>query len=247
MKKLKANGVTCFILIFVLSFWGHLYGETFKYKITCLGIRAVDINITNYYNNTTGILHVNAESRFISAIFPYVHNIYITHYEDGFLPITYEKHIDQKKYFEDRIFTYNRETKTAVLQDRLQNKTIPYSIVPESRDFMSALLYIAQHAKDKNEVWLDANRLIWKAAYVIEDREILKTTLGKFPTIKLKIRFIKVSPEPKENTDMMTNQLVNEDNTLYLWVSDDTRHLPLKAKYERKPLPVYWEIVAYKP
>ena len=117
--------------------------------------------------------------------------------------------------------------------------------MPESRDFFSALLYLSNHVQDKGDLWLDANRLIWKASYVSVGREILKTPLGKTPAIKLKMTFRKISPEPKENTDMLTNQLVNEDNTLYLWISDDGRNLPLKAKYERKPFPVYWEIVSY--
>ncbi|HNX01577.1 MAG TPA: DUF3108 domain-containing protein, partial [Candidatus Cloacimonadota bacterium] len=139
----------------------------------------------------------------------------------------------------------NRNNKTAVLFDARENTSKKYTIMPESRDFFSALLYLSNHVQDKGDLWLDANRLIWKASYVSVGREILKTPLGKTPAIKLKMTFRKISPEPKENTDMLTNQLVNEDNTLYLWISDDGRNLPLKAKYERKPFPVYWEIVSY--
>ena len=247
MKKYNFWRALGFILFLVFLSWGQLYGDTYQYKITCLGIRVVDINISNYSNNSTGFLRVSADSHFITSIFPYLHNTYLTRYEDGFLPITYEKHVDQRKYFEDRICTYNREKRTAILQDRLKSHTISYPIMAESRDFFSALLYIANHLQEKDDIWLDANKLIWKASYVKVDREIVKTGLGKLPAIKLKMRFQKVSTEPKENTDMLTNQIVNEDNTLYLWISDDARHLPLKAKYERKPFPVYWEIISYRP
>jgi hypothetical protein len=244
MKNLRSSSFIFLILLSFLSL-GNLYGETYQYKITCLGIRVVDINISNYFNKVNGILQVNADSHLITSIFPYVHNTYLTHYEDGFLPKTYEKHIDQKKYTENRICTYNRENKSAILYDRLKEENIKYQIMPESRDFFSALLYIANHLEQKDDIWLDANRLIWKASYEIEGRDVLKTSLGKLPAVRIKMRFHKVSTEPKENTDMLTNQLVNEDNTLYLWISDDERHLPLKAKYERKPFPVYWEILKF--
>jgi hypothetical protein len=247
MKSPNFKRSAFFTLIFVVASWGQLFGETYNYRISCLGIRVVDINIMNNFAKDTGVLRVQADTYYITPIFPFLHNVYTTKYEDGFLPVTYEKHIDQRKYFEDRLYTYDQKNNTATLVDRLKKQKIYYPIMAESRDFFSALLYIASHLKDKDEVWLDANRLIWKATYVQEGREILKTPLGKIPAIKLKMRFKKISPEPQENTDMMTNQLVNEENTLYLWISDDSRHLPLKARYERKPFPVYWELITYKP
>ncbi len=247
MMNHKLRILSSFFVFFALCLGVQLNAEIYQYKITCLGIRVVDINITNYFNQEIGLLRVKADSYFTTSIFPFIHNTYITRYEDDFLPVSYEKHVDQKKYFEDRICTYNRENKTAIMIDRLKDKTTSYSIMPSSRDFFSALLYISNHLQVKDDIWLDANKLIWKASYEREDKEIIKTSMGKFPAIRIKMRFHKISAEPKENSDMLTNQLVNEDNTLYLWISDDNRHLPLRAKYERKPFPVYWEITSYKP
>lgn len=243
MKNRERNRIIGFL--FLLLFQGNLFSETYQYKISCLGIRVVDIHISNQASSSTGFLQVLAKSRFITSIFPYVHNTYSTTYENGFLPLTYEKKVDQKKYFENRLITYDRTKGTAVQWDRLKDTKIPYPITRESRDFFSALLYLSSHVENEGVLWLDANRLIWKADYQRVGRENIKTALGKIPAVKLKMQFQKVSPEPKENTDMMTNQLVNEENILYLWISDDGRHLPLKAKYERKPFPVYWEIMTY--
>jgi hypothetical protein len=246
MKIHRSKRFWAYACLFLSILWVNLYGEVYQYKITCLGIRVVDINITNNFNQDSGNLRVKADSYYTTPIFPTIHNIYITNYVDGFLPTIYEKHVNQKKYFEERVFTYDREKKTATLQDKLKNRIITYPIMPTSRDFFSALLYIASHLQDKDTIYLDANRLIWTVSYVKEDQEVIKTSIGKLPAIKLKMHFQKISSEPKENTDMLTNQLVNEENTLYLWISDDVRHLPLRAKYERKPFPVYWEIISYK-
>jgi hypothetical protein len=232
--------------LLLAGFCAVLRADSFHYKISCLGLHVVDIQVQKSMEHDLQILRVDAMSHYITSIFPYVRNSYITTYKHDYIPVTYEKLIDQKKYHENRLTIYHQQNATAMLKDRLAQTTITYPIEPQCRDFFSALMYLSDHLEKKGEIWLDANKLMWKATYRWDGEEVLSTQLGKIATTRIRMRFVKVSAAEKENSDMLTNQLVNEDNTLYLWFSNDARHLPVKAKYERKPFPVYWEILEFK-
>jgi len=99
--------------------------------------------------------------------------------------------------------------------------------------------------QDKGEIWLDANALIWKAKYEITGKEELNTELGSLEAIKVKFTFKQISKGEKENSDMLTNNLVNEDRSLLFWFSNDERKIPLKSKFLMKPFAVTWKMEKY--
>lgn len=61
----------------------------------------------------------------------------------------------------------------------------------------------------------------------------------------MELTFVQISSGEKENTDMLTNNLVNEEKSLLFWFSDDERHIPLKAKFVMKPFSVLWKLESY--
>lgn len=230
-------------LLFIF-FAHHLYSEQYDLAIKYLGISVVNVKISDSNNKLT----VKAKATSIASIAAKMDNLYSIEYIDNYLPIMYAKKINQKDYFEDRITTYDRINLKANRTSFLDaGKDCEYNIVDPIRDFFSSLLYLRNAIDDEQgEIWLDANKLLWKAKYEVMEKETIKCILGKLRTIKVKIDFINVSGGEKERSDMLTNNLVNEERSLYFWFSDDERRIPVKAKFVMKPFPVTWKLKNYK-
>ena len=220
-----------------------LLAETFDLSIKYLGVSVVKVSMVN----EDSTLIVNAKSTFIASIASNMNNSYRSVYTDNFLPKTYEKHIDQGDYFENRIIEYNRQTLTATRKSNISpDRNCEYPIKPESRDFFSALFYLREAIDEPiGELWIDANKLIWQVKYSVVGKEIISTKLGKKEAIKVEMNFYNYLNGDKERSDMLTNNLVTEDRTLLFWFSDDEQRLPLKAKFLMKPFAVVWKLNSY--
>ncbi len=229
-----------FILFIIPVF---LLAETFNISIKYLGFSLVNVTMINEDSTLT----VNARSTFIASIASDMDNFYRSVYTGNFLPETYEKNIDQGDYFEDRIIEYNRQTLTAKrLSNISPDRNCEYPINTESRDFFSALFYLRYAIDEPTGVlWVDANKLIWKVEYSVMGKEIISTKFGKKSAIKVIMNFQNYLNEEKERSDMLTNNLVNEERSLLFWFSDDEQRLPLKAKFMMKPFAVVWKLNSY--
>ena len=220
-----------------------LLAETFDISIKYLGVSVVKVSMINEDSTLT----VNAKSTFIASIASNMNNSYRSDYSGNFLPSTYKKNIDQGDYFEYRTIEYNRETLIAKrISDVSPFYNCEYPIKPESRDFFSALFYLRKAIDEpKGELWIDANRLIWRVEYTVVGKEVISTKLGKKQAIIVEMNFYNHLKGEKERSDMLTNNLVNEERSLIFWFSDDEQRLPLKAKFMMKPFAVVWKLNSY--
>lgn len=236
----QKNKLIIFLLFIIPVF---LLAETFDLSIKYLGFSVVNVTMINEDSTLT----VNARSTFIASIASDMDNFYRSVYTGDFLPETYEKNIDQGDYFEDRIIEYNRQTLTAKrLSNISPDRNCEYPINTESRDFFSALFYLRYAIDEPTGVlWVDANKLIWRVEYSVMGKERISTKFGKKSAIKVKLNFQNYLNEEKERSDMLTNNLVNEDRSLLFWFSDDELRLPLKAKFMMKPFAVVWKLNSY--
>ncbi|MEA2096477.1 MAG: DUF3108 domain-containing protein [Candidatus Cloacimonadota bacterium] len=236
-KKFRALVI---ILLFIPFF---LVAETFDLSIKYLGISVVKVSMTDEDSTIT----ITAKSTFIASIASNMDNFYKSVYSVNYLPDSYEKHIDQGDYFENRIIEYNRQTLTAKrISNIFPDRNCEYPIKPESRDFFSALFYLRKAIDEPTgELWIDANKLIWRVEYFVVGKEKISTIFGKRSTIKVKLNFQNYLNREKERTDMLTNNLVNEERSLLFWFSDDEQRLPLKAKFMMKPFAVVWKLNSY--
>jgi len=212
--------------------------------IKYLGFRVVNVEMIDSGRE----ISISARSTAIASIAGGMNNHYSSTYEIDYLPMSYAKIIVQKKYQEKRMISYDRRknvaTRTSFI-DSLNNCS--YLIHTESRDFFSALYYIRSNLSESGGVlWLDANRLIWRVDYEIISKERIGSFLGKKETLLVKIDFTKISDQQAERTDMLTNNLVSEENSLYIWFSNDNEKLPLKAKFKMKPFSVIWKMTGYE-
>ena len=221
-----------------------LLAETFDLSIKYLGITAVKVSIVN----KDSVLTINAKATPIASIASNMDNFYKSVYSGNFLPIKYQKLINQGDYYEDRIIKYNRDMHTAKRISNISpDRNCEYPINLESRDFFSALFYLRKALDEPSgELWVDANRLIWKVNYKVIGKETISTKLGEIQAIKVELNFQNYSNKEKERSDMLTNNLVNPERALIFWFSDDDQRLPLKAKFMMKPFAVVWKLNSYK-
>ncbi len=233
-----------FFLIFILSCIFELSSETIHLTIKLAGIGVVKGIIEDKDN----VLTVNARSTALASLAAKTDNEYSIEYEENYLPLKYRKIIKQNDYSENRLIEYDRLRRKAVRTSYLDStKTCEYEIVETSRDFFSALYFLKSQIDNKSgEFYLDANKSIWKAEYERVGTEQLKSIFGKIKTIKLKVDFKKISKGNKERSDMLTNNLVTEDKSLFLWYTDDERRIPLKVKFPMSPFSITWKIDKYK-
>lgn len=236
MKKIS------FLLLLVLCVY-LLSAETLTLTIHYLGLPVVNVSMTDNGRS----INVKAKATKIASIAAKMDNTYISDYTDNYLPLSYRKIIKQKGYWEDRNTHYDRSSFTAIRESFLSDsKNKKYQIKSESRDFFSALYFLRTVCEnDSGELWLDANALIWKANYKLLGKEKISTKIGKIDALKMELTFVQISSGEKENTDMLTNNLVNEEKSLLFWFSDDERHIPLKAKFVMKPFSVLWKLESY--
>lgn len=221
------------------------YSEVLHLQIKYIGINAVDVLMKNQNNHIT----INAKTNGLIKLVTNLDNHYKIKYQQNYLPEFYLKDINQGNYFENRKTTYTHKDSTAYRISFLDSaNVIKYKINSKTRDFFSALFYLRNNlfAKEKT-LWIDANSILWKANYTILKKEKLNTILGKKNTLLVKLDFIKMEKDKIETrSDMLTNNLVNEKNSLYFWFTQDEKKIPVKAKFTMKPFSVYWILKEYE-
>ena len=231
------------LIVFLLLLSSFGFAEHLQMSIRYLGLKVVNVDMID--NDST--LTVTAKATGLGSIASRMDNLYQSNYQDEYLPDKYKKVIYQKKYTENRIINYDRSSLIADRTSKISKELdLQYPIMPESRDFFSALYFIRRHLEIPSAIYLDANSLIWKADYKVVKKEMINTILGKQEAFVVEVVFQKISQTARKRSDMLTNNLVNEDNVLTLWISDSAERLPLKARYSMKPFAVYWILDAYE-
>ncbi|MBT3169443.1 MAG: DUF3108 domain-containing protein [Candidatus Cloacimonetes bacterium] len=232
------------LVFYFLFFTFLLNSEILDFSISYLGIDVIDVKI----EHSNEKIDVWATSTNVGHLMAKMKNNYYIEYELDYLPKNYQKKIIQKKYAENRIIRYDRQKKIANRTSFIDSmKNCEYQIKAKSRDFFSSLFYLRDFANERNgSFWLDANGLIWKAEFQVLNDELINTKLGKILSQKVKITFQKISKNKKKQSDMLTNNLVSEENVLFFWFSKDVHKIPIKAQYSMKPFPIIWNIKSYQ-
>jgi hypothetical protein len=235
MRRLLLSLLFCLIL-------STLAAEKLDLAIKYLGLKVVDVQI----EDNGARIFTQAQAVGLANFAAKMNNRYLSYYTDNYLTQKYVKEIQQKDYFEQREIIYHRDSALAFRKD-FSHDLFTYAIDPESRDFFAALFYLRTLPDLKQGfIWLDANKSIWKAHYQLLGKEEIKTKIGLISALKIELSFEKISSDKKENSDMLTNNLVDEEKKLLFWFSDDSNRIPLRAEFVMKPFAVYWELTDYE-
>jgi hypothetical protein len=193
-----------------------------------------------------GILEIAAKSRELASYLADMDNYYRIDYKGDYLPSLYQKKINQKKYQEDRSILYDHNVKLASRISTIKpQKDKRYEVFTDTREFFSALFYMRK-LNESSEFHIDVASIPWLCKVERKENQKIKTFKGKVECRKFLIRFEKINNTKRERTDMLTNNLVREENELYFWITDDDERIPVKAEYKKNPFSVYWKLHNYE-
>ena len=239
---MKLRTIVVLILFVVVA---ELYSlETLNYKIVYLGVDIVNVEIR--HSSEKKFIDITASTDGLLSSLHELNNSFYVDYQNNFLPLKYKKHTNQKNFFENLTFDYFHQELFTTVIDSIKSEKRNYAIFPETRDFFSALYYLRYTDEKSGEIFLDARETNWKTNFTFEETEIIELHGQKYFTNRIKLNFQKLSDKEPPKSDMLTNNLVNEDNTLYFWITTDAERLPIKAKYKMKPFSVFWELESYE-
>lgn len=206
---------------------------------------SVSVAKVEFYHNEPQIKVFARSTKITQFLADTIENMYQISYRNDFMPVVYTKDINQKKYKEKSTTTITSQLNE--YQDHLTSNVIKYKSIPMSRDFFSALYFIRkQNLLNPLQLDLEANRNPWICNVNFVKKEKMKTVLGVKNTIKVKLDFKKNGVFSKGKSDILTNNLVSESNSLYFWFTDDELKIPVKAEYTSSPFAVTWLLTNYK-
>ena len=152
---------------------------------------------------------------------------------------------DNNEVVKALLFALNQQDPTRV--DNNFAYAIILSLEKIAKKNKSKYVYLFNLLEKKDlEDGLHPNSIGHLEMYKLIKKESIKTVLGKKDALVIELDFEKISTSNKENTDMLTNNLVDEDKNLIFWISDDDKRIPLKAKFTMKPFAVSWELLKYE-
>jgi len=156
-------------------------------------------------------------NNFLSYIFPVKDRIESVIDANGLYP--YKITVDQKHGFRQRYkeIQFDQDGHTAVLLSK--GKESRYEVPPQVQDILSCLYYFRTFPQLENgtSVFIDVHesKKNYKLEIKILGRETLKTALGTIPTVKVK-------------AVVMFEGILWDKGDLYLWLTDDARHIPVR-------------------
>lgn len=214
------------------------------FSINYLGVSVANLSFNE--NNNKIIVKANSTkiTQFLSDT---IDNLYIINYRNAYIPISYVKKINQTKFKEDSSTTFLENQSEASYYNLINHQNTKYGVNKNTRDFFSAMYFLRnQNLLHSGSIYLDANRVPWMANYKFVKYETINTVLGKKKTFKIKLSFQKLSDQKRIKSDILTNNLVNESNFLYFWITEDQFKIPVKAEYTSSPFSTTWILTNYK-
>lgn len=215
-----------------------MWAYSATYDIKSLGLRIATLSITS--SESRGVTEVKAASVISNALFPEIDNTYRVEFDANHLPQKYSRIIRQSSVSDEVTVVYKHSSRTAKATHRLGNRTYNFAITDSTRDFFSLLTLLANKSAVPSEYSVDGNGLLWSASLRLDGRERIRTKLGKYTCTRYQIRFTPLSAKTMPYVDMVTHNLLKENNKLTLWISEDG--IPLKAVVRKGAIGMIWEI-----
>jgi hypothetical protein len=182
-------------------------------------------------------LKVQAKATRSASLMFKLDNVYETYFnQQNFLPNKVIKQISQKNIQHELNFAFDHRKRKASLGD-----SISWSIPADCFDYFSMLYFLRSQPLQPGDAYsfhLDSEYIISKVAVqVLPEQEVIKVPAGKFESIKLSIKFTRVSQQARPwRTDLPTNRLASPGAEITIWFSDDEHRLPLKIVYHQSKI-----------
>lgn len=246
MKKFLL--IFCYI-VFTFSFvqndsQNYESGELLKYRIHYgllnAGFATLEVKSTTYEGKPH--YHIVGEGSSSGAVraFYKVDDLYETYIDKATnKPSKFVRKISEGGYTRDQVITFNHKDKTAKINDRKAQKVSYKEFSGSVQDLLSAFYYLRNLETDdlKTGDYMNVDILMadetYKFRLKILGRETVKTKFGK-------IKCIKIRPY------VQSGRIFKESESVTMWVTDDTNHIPVQIKAELMVGSLKAELYSYK-
>jgi hypothetical protein len=136
------------------------------------------------------------------------------------LPRTYRMKVQEGRHRRDKEITFNHVAGKAVYQDHLSGETKELAITPTTVDIYTSFYMVrGMKLEPGKSVYVDIldSKKQWRVEVQVLRRETVKTKLGEFRTILIKPL-------------LKSEGIFDQKGELLVWLTDDSRHVPIKMK-----------------
>lgn len=179
-----------------------------------------------------------------SVLFPQINNIYSIKYNDKFLPLVYTRIIRQHSVNDQVSVNYNYNTTQATMYRSSDKSTTQYPIVKNMRDVYSFLAKVISGSAGTGVYLIDVNGVCLQAEVIQHSSERVKTPIGEYTAIPYEITFHNSKSTKPPYVDMVTHNMLQDNNKLNLWVYNN--QFPVKATFKKKAINCYCELISIK-
>lgn len=237
----------CFI--FTLSFvqndsQNYESGELLKYRIHYgllnAGFATLEVKSTTYDGKPH--YHIVGEGSSSGAVraFYKVDDLYETYIDKATnKPSKFVRKISEGGYTRDQVITFNHKDKTAKINDRKAQKVSYKEFSGNVQDLLSAFYYLRNYDTDdlKTGDYISVDILMADETYKFKlkvlGRETVKTKFGN-------IKSLKIRPY------VQSGRIFKETESVTMWVTDDSNHIPVQIKAELMVGSLKAELYSYK-
>jgi len=212
-----------------------------NYIVRAMGLKVAKIDILE--NISEGKVEVTAVSLMSNKMFPRINNHYWVDFNDQYLPGTYTRTIDQDNSQDSVFVVYDHANSKASMYRRSTKTRQNYSLIYQTRDFFSLMMGLSKGKVKSGKHYVEGNGIIWQAIVEKKETEILKTKLGRFRAQRYKMEFKNTSDNKMPYIDMVTHNLLNNDTTVNIWVSENG--LVIKASVTKGLISMVWELLSF--
>jgi len=221
----------------------EVYSNQFRFAIRYLGMKITEVELIDTRTEAQGSIEVKAKSVSFGRLLFRVDNTYRIEYTDAYIPGQYDKFIKQKNFSHHKRAVFDRSGERLLIWREGEHTEFSGMDLKDCRDFFSALLVLREVPviHDSFALTIYANNNLWNGQVTYSGNEII----DKRETIKYRILFNQITDNKTQRSDVLTNNIVKEESSLYLWITDDDMRLPLKAEYDASPFSVFWTLEDY--
>ncbi|HWI39869.1 MAG TPA: DUF3108 domain-containing protein [Verrucomicrobiae bacterium] len=140
------------------------------------------------------------------------------------LPLRFTMKISEGNTRRDREIVFDREKRSAFWIDHLNDNRQTVPVTPITYDTLSSFYFVrTQKLEPGTPVFVDIldNKKLWKTEVQVLRRERVKVPAGEFDTVVVKPL-------------MKSEGIFNRKGEMYIWLTDDQRHVPVKMQSKVK-------------
>lgn len=241
------------LVISLLFFANFLKAQTsveeeklnFRVRYGIFNASFVSLNLKKSVYNEKEVFHAigKGQTTGLARIFFKVDDTYESYFEkETYQPLFFNRDIYEGGYVKRLHFFFNQQPENKVLIKNLETKEEKeFEIEKSVRDVITALYYFRNELKDKQfeegeEVSLDL---------IFDDDEIFKFRLKYLYQEEIKTKFGRKNALVFRPL-VQNGRVFKEQESVTLWVSDDTDRVPLKIKASLRVGSLIGELVEYE-